>query len=200
MLPDSNRVFACQDSLIAVPVHGEDTTAIVVEVQVFRVRHTLAPYPSAGLLQSFFLPPPAAGRKERARITCLPGRAPSLGERYPRAPPGGQLPPDTCPPDRIPPLVHDLATAWVPQPSRWALTRIWTLLRSALETGQPCSACWATFSKPASSNPGTLPLTLSSMVEILKPPSTCSNVQVALTASRSAGVPDWARAWEKAMA
>ena len=38
------------------------------------------------------------------------------------------------------------------------------------------------------------------MVEILKPPSTCSNVQVALTASRSAGVPAWANVWENAMA
>src|SRR6266699_3688687 len=38
-LPDSNRVFARQDSLIAIPVHSENTTTVIIEVQVFRIRH-----------------------------------------------------------------------------------------------------------------------------------------------------------------
>src|SRR5581483_9791396 len=77
--------------------------------------------------------------------------------------------------------------------SNCACTLIATLLRSALETGQLCSAACAAFSNAAASTPGTLPRTLRSIERILGPLALSSRVQTASTCSFVTGVPLVAR-------
>ena len=74
-----------------------------------------------------------------------------------------------------------------------------TLPRSALDTGQPSSACFVACSNAAWSSPATRPVTLSFDELIAKPPPMSSSETTAWTVSCSGGVPCCVRTFDSAM-